>query len=1135
MINRETILIADDAEINRALLRNLFESTYNILEAENGEQALVLLREYSDTIAAVLLDLIMPEKNGYELLETMRAEERLCHVPVIVITAENSADSKVRVFELGASDVITKPFEPDVVKSRIKNIIELGRYRRSLETIVAEQSARVQESNAAVIDMLSSVIEHRNLESGQHIRRIRLFAKILLEDVAKNYQEYNLDERKIQLITDASSMHDIGKIAIPDSILNKPGRLTPEEFEIMKTHTLKGCEILTALDRLQDREYLLYAYNICRYHHERWDGSGYPDGLKGNSIPICAQVVAIADCYDALTTDRIYKKAIPQNNAYSMILNGECGVFSPRLLECFKNVRDAFKQLSQEYADGRPAEISSSEQPALPPIWDTADNTLEQSQIKYFTLLQYMDSTVMEVDLSSGIYHLVYLADQNFGMLRTGNNFEESIRAFADAAVHPDDRNQMLELLDEYLQDLFDKGLTRRNRRYRVLDRGTDTYFWCDASIMRISTESPHRRRALLLWHREKESPLMEQPTETCGNLVRQTDIMNQLMGGIQKCRSDKYLTLLQINFSLTDLTGYTKLEIAEQFQNHYMDMIYIADRKKVAAQFREQRRAGKVVEVEYRLVTKAGNIVWVSDRCMIAQENGEEVLYCILLDITKSRMAEEELRLSVERHNIIMNQTHDILFEWDIRSDELFFSSNWEEQYGYTPITQKVRSAIPKASHIHPDDMPAFVGLMDAMAAGVPYKEIEFRIAGAEGQYRWRRVRATAQFDADGKPFKAVGVMLDIDSQKQASAALENRVACDTLTGLYNKVSAQERVEKILSDSRPADLSAMMLLDIDDFKQINDRFGHLFGDAVLIEMSDKVAALFQGENIAARIGGDEFMVFMPNVGKESMAEQRAEELIESLRRLQETMGGMAFSCSIGLSFTKGKDFAFQELFNQADRALYRAKAAGKNRYMRYRDEMGKGLVGCLAESQPDRRTVIESNQIETWNLSHFITRAFDVLYDAPDFSQAVQSILELIGKTFSVSRVYVFENTGNRETCSNTYEWCNMGVSSQKERLQDVPYVMDGNDYRNNFSRNDIFYCQDVDKLSGWEHSLFEGQRIRSTLQCAIRRGGVFQGFVGIDTCDIRRMWMNEQVEALTFASKLIAVCLLKNYIKKQ
>ena len=952
MKEQETILIADDAEINRAILRNLFEEKFNILEAENGKQALVLLRQYSETIAAVLLNLFMPEKNGYEVLEEMNPDERLCHVPVIVITSEDSTDSKVKLFELGVSDIITKPFEPDVVKSRIKNIIELWRYRRSLESLVAEQSARAAESSDAVIDMLTSVIEHRNMESGLHIRRIRMFTRILLEDVAVNYQEYNLDERHIRLITNASSMHDIGKIAIPDSILNKPGELTADEYEIMKTHTTKGCEILVNLDRLQDREYLQYAYNICRYHHERWDGSGYPDGLKENSIPLCAQVVAIADCYDALTAGRVYRKALPHSQAFRMILNGECGSFSPRLLECFKNVSDSFANLAKEYTDGRPpAAGKPAERPTLPdPAWDSGDNTLELNQHKYFTLLRYMNSTVMEVDLSTGVYHLVYLAEPSFAVLRAGNSFEESIRAFADAAVHPDDREQVLGLLDGYLREVFDEGLIQRDWKYRILDRAAGTYFWCGASALRIHTGNPHRRRILLIWHREPGEMSQDAPApEADRESVHQTEIINRLLGGIQKCRNDKYFTILQFNHGLADLLGYTEQEITRQFKNRYIKLIHPADRERVAGEILDQQSRGNIVEIEYRLMAKDGRSVWVSDRFMAAQEEGESVLYCVILDVTRSRQSEEELRLSLERHNIILEQTNDIIFEWDIGKDELCFSSNWEDKYGYTPISERVRADIPKASHIHPNDMPVFVELMDAMAAGVPYKEIEFRIADAQGRYRWCRVRATAQFDVDGKPFKAVGVLLDIDSQKQASAELEERASRDVLTKLYNKVSARKKIEQKLAEHAADELAALMVLDIDDFKKINDRYGHLFGDAVLTELSARIAGSFRGSDIVSRIGGDEFMIFMSHVRTQEAAKQRAEELICALQSLlRDTVSDLSFSCSVGLAFTADHQEDFQELFNRADRALYRAKAAGKNRYMCYCDEMENGRIGSF-------------------------------------------------------------------------------------------------------------------------------------------------------------------------------------------
>ncbi len=1139
MTKQETILIADDAEINRAVLRNLFEKNYNILEAENGEQALVLIRQYSETIAAVLLDLVMPEKDGYEVLKAMHISDHLCHVPVIVITADDSVDSKVKVFELGASDIVTKPFDVDIVKSRVKNIIELGRYRRRLESLVAEQSVRAQETSAAVIDMLSSVIEHRSVESGQHIRRIRMFTKILLEDVAANYQEYNLDERKIRLITDASSMHDIGKIAIPDSILNKAGALTEEEFEIMKTHTTRGCEILAGLDRLQDREYLRYAYNICRYHHERWDGSGYPDGLRENSIPICAQVAAVADCYDALTTDRVYKKAIPPLQAYRMILNGECGAFSPGLLECFKNVRDSFAKCARDYADGNQAPvIEPSEHPALSgPAWVSRVNTLELSQQKYFTLLWYMNSTVMEVDLDTGIYHLVYLADQSFAALRTGNDFEESVRAFADTAVHPEDREEMLKITSEYLSELFDEGLVQRERKYRVLDRGTGLYFWCYASALRIRSEDPRSRRAMLLWHRDASEDLTGARILQGGrNSMGYNEVINQLLGGIQKCRNDNHFTILQFNYGLMDLLGYTEREINEQFQNHYMELIYPADRERIAGEIREQRNSSNIVEIEYRLMAKDGRIVWVSDRFLAAEEGGEAVLYCVILDITRSHKAEEELRLSLERHDIILNQTNDIIFEWDIRKDELYFSANWEDKYGYLPITKQVREAIPRASHIHPDDMPAFVGLMDAVSAGVPYKEIEFRIADVEGRYRWRRVRATTQFDTDGRPFKAVGVIVDIDAQKQASAELEERASRDVLTKLYNKASARERIKKILEESAQEELAALMVLDIDDFKKINDRYGHMFGDAVLVELSASIAGMFRGADILSRIGGDEFMIFMPDIQKKEVAEHRAEALIRTLQKLlRENAGDMSFSCSIGLAFTENRKVGFQELFNQADRALYRAKEAGKNQYVCYSNQMETGCIGRLSEEVNVRCTEAESGQMEQRILSNLISKSFEILYNATDFPQAVQSILALVGETMGISRAYIFENEEGGEVTSNTFEWCSEGIEPQKERLQVYPYVIDGRDYRDNFNEDGIFYCQDVDKLTGWERELFREQGILSSLQCAIQSGGHFLGFAGIDDCSVKRMWTREQINALVFEGKLLAVFLLKNRAQEE
>lgn len=1127
---QETILIADDMEINRAILRSLFEGEYNLLEAENGEQVLVLLRKYSESIAVILLDLVMPEKDGYAVLEELRMADLLYHAPVVVITAEDSTDNRVKVFELGASDIIAKPFEPEVVKSRVRNVIELGRYRRRLEALVEEQSARARDSNAAIIEMLSSVIEYRSLESGQHIRRMRMFTKILLEDVAKNYQEYGLDWRKIQLITDASSMHDIGKIAIPDCILNKPGKLAAEEFEVMKTHTLKGCEILSGLDRLQDQEYLQYAYNICRHHHERWDGHGYPDGLKGNSIPICAQVAAIADCYDALTTDRVYKKAISPNRAFSMILNGECGAFSPRLLECFKNVRRSFVQLSQEYTDVLPDQLKQQAEPfvQIAPLRNLAENTQEQGQVKYFALLRYVNSTVMELDINTGVYHVVYMQDQDFAALRTGGSFTEAIRHFAETAIHPDDRAEMLALVAGYIENFFEEGMAWQDRRYRMLDSGSGRYVWCRASLLRTNLDDSRLRRALIVWHKEEDAAPLPVEGQSYSKVNRQADpVLDKLLGGILKCRCNRAFTILQASRSLLEILGYTEQELAGQFHNSMTELILPADRMKMYQQFREQRAVGKVLEMEYRLAAKDGRIVWVCDRCLVSVEDGQEIASGVLLDITHSRQAEENLRLSLERHTIIMKQTNDIIFEWDIRTDDIYLSSIWDDRYGDEPLHGFAHEMMANATHVHPADMSAFTEVMQAMSLGVPYKEAEFRIVDREGHYRWRRMRSTAQFDLDGKPAKAVGVIVDIDVQKRVSAELEDRAARDGLTGLYNRSAAQEKVGQYLAECSGDDLSAMMILDVDNFKRINDLNGHLFGDAALVEMAEKIAGLYCGADIVARIGGDEFLVFMPAINREEAALKRAADMICALQEPLLDHQEMTFSLSIGLAFSRGGRTDFQVLFNRADHALYQAKASGKNQYVCYTEGMEEGPFAAQPVQVANTRTEIDS---DIWDLPKLIVKAFEILYGSADFDQAVQSLLAFVGKWFSVSRVFVFESDLKGEHCSNTFEWCDSETSPQKKVLQNISYVNGGIDYRGSFDAEGLFYCQNTKKLNGWIRDLIEQQKALSTLQYAIREKGVFYGFVGFDDCKSRRFWTREQIEALTFIGKMLSVFLLKD-----
>ena len=341
---RNTILIVDDMEINRAILAEGFKDEYHILEAENGQEAIDILNVNED-IAAVLLDIMMPVMDGLDVLREMNSNGIIFRIPVFIITASDSEKTLMDAYNLGAVDIISKPFMMNFLKCRIGSVIELYRHRNELEEIIDEQVKTLNSINHSMIETLASVIEFRDCESGEHVKRISGITEVLMTAVSEMFPEYYTTRVEIEKITMASILHDVGKIAIPDGILNKPGRLTNEEFEIMKQHTTKGCEILASMPSgILDKEVYNYSYDICRHHHERYDGRGYPDGLKGDDISICAQVVAIADVYDALTSPRVYKAAFEHEKAVDMIFNGECGIFNPKVLEAFKSSMDKIKR-----------------------------------------------------------------------------------------------------------------------------------------------------------------------------------------------------------------------------------------------------------------------------------------------------------------------------------------------------------------------------------------------------------------------------------------------------------------------------------------------------------------------------------------------------------------------------------------------------------------------------------------------------------------------------------------------------------------------------------------------------------------------------------------------------------------------
>jgi len=366
---KRTILIVDDTELNRDLLKMILADRYEFVEAQSGKEAIEILDERADDIDLMLLDIVMPELDGFGVLEKMNERDMTSRIPVIVISGEKSASLIERAYDLGAVDYFGRSFDAAVVRKRVANSILLYAKQKKLTKMLAQQIYEHERSNNLMVSILSNVVEFRNGESSTHILHVNAITEVVLRTIQSMTDKYQFTEREISLISMASSLHDIGKISIPSSILNKPGRLTDEEFAIMKTHSKVGADMLEEAAMGSEDPLLSYAYEICRWHHERYDGRGYPDGLKGDDIPISAQAVSVADVYDALTSERVYKPAYSHEKAMEMILGGQCGTFSPLMMECLNKCQDEIREC---VAEGKTLEQNTEAR-----IWRVAQEILE--------------------------------------------------------------------------------------------------------------------------------------------------------------------------------------------------------------------------------------------------------------------------------------------------------------------------------------------------------------------------------------------------------------------------------------------------------------------------------------------------------------------------------------------------------------------------------------------------------------------------------------------------------------------------------------------------------------------------------------------------------------------------------------
>lgn len=1120
---KDTLLLVGTEESSRRELRAVFESSYYLLEAENAEQGSYLMEQNGRCIAAVLVDIPFNQADAHMLIEAS-APKTGEEIPVIfLLPADGLGYREEQLFLQGAADVVYKPYAQISIRRRVQILVDLYYQRIHLEEQVKEKNKAIRDSYQNILDTLSAIIEYRDVDTGNHALRIRELTRILLQQVAVACPEYGLDQLKIENMSNAATLHDIGKISIPDAILNKPGPLTPEEYEEMKKHTLVGADLVAKLENAENIPYLQYAHHICLSHHERWDGGGYPRGLRGDAIPICAQVVGMIDAFDALTNRRSYKPAFPYETAMNMICNGECGGFSPKLLECFKRVYPELTEFARRYAD-RDMDIHTANEI---PVEDMLPgefklDAMQLSHLKYRSLLHCLNDTVIELDVDNRIFHVVYNPNPDFTMLLSNTTFDELGEQMLAYGVHPEGADELKEMQMEFSHQLFTMKRPKYTFRCRIFSPPHNAYHPYEVTLLRVNTGPSKQRVVLAVFHNlhQQEDRAVPAPVRS----LQEEPVLFDLMNAVLCCSTDGQLTILDGAQTLLPLTGYTAREIREKFGNSFREMVSAEDREILHSVMLGSDVLGSRQELQLRLFHKNGSVIRAICRGRVHRAQGDAERICFTLTDV-SAVWEEVQRLGQDyaRNRAIVDQFRNIIIEWDLETDEFFSSDQWQERFGYKLPNKDFQQAIDKGFHIHPDDLPQLRKKLQLLREQEGKEFLDLRISDREGRYLWSRLRAVSRAEGSDKPTCIIGVIYDIHDLKDGMLTMQQKMQQDALTKLLNKDSVQKMTVAYLKNRDPEEKAALLMLDLDNFKEINDTYGHLYGDEVLTQIGAQLRSMFRSRDVIGRVGGDEFIVFLKDIPGEEVARERCENLVSSFRQyLHDLMPALNVSVSVGCALAPDHGQTWAELYKCADTALYVAKSKGKSDYSIY--SQGIDMPKLLRRS-----TDIESNEQSVVNDEAFMRYAFHSLYNTQDTEKTIEMLLAHIGTRFNVSRVYVFENNEDNTHCSNTFEWCNVGIRPEKENLQDLSYETDIPGWPDQFDENGVLYCPDIQQLPEIYRSVLEPQGIKSMLHCALMQDGVFRGYVGFDDCLTGCMWTQEQIRHLEFFAEILSVFLYK------
>lgn len=1120
---KDTLLLIGAEESSRRELRDVFESSYYLLEAQTAEQGTYLMEQNGRCIAAVLVDIPFDQEAVRALVEA-GAPNTDGEIPVIfLIPGDGLGYREEQMFLMGAADVVHKPYARISIRRRVQFLVDLYHQRLHLEEQVKEKNKAIRDSYQNILDTLSAIIEYRDVDTGNHALRIRELTRILLQQVAVVCPEYGLDQVKIENMSRAATLHDIGKISIPDAILNKPGPLTPEEYEEMKNHTLVGADLVAKLENAEKIPYLQYAHHICLSHHERWDGRGYPRGIRGDAIPICAQAVGMIDAFDALTNRRSYKPAFSFETAMNMICNGECGSFSPKLLECFKGVYPELSELARKYAD-RDMDIHKvSEIPAEELVpWEFKLDAMQLSHLKYQSLLHCLNDTVIELDVDNRIFHVVYNPNPDFTMLLSNTTFDELGEQMLACGIHPDGAEDIKQMQQEFSRQLFVMKRPKHTFRCQIFSPPHNAYHPYEVTLLRVNTGSADHRVVLAVFHNmHKEEERAVSASDR--NLLEEPALFD-LMNSVLRCSTDGSFTILDGAQTLLPLIGYTSREIQEQFGNSLTELVSQEDRKTLYEMMLGSDAPGERKEFQLRLAHKNGGTVWAICRGRVHRtpEDAERI-YLTLTDVSVVREEIRRLGRDYGRNATIADQFKNIIIEWDLQTDEFFCSDQWKDRFGYELPNRDFRQIMKKGFHVHPDDLPQLRKKLQLLRDQEGKEFMDLRISDREGRYLWSRLRAVSQAEHGGKPTRIIGVIYDIHDLKDGMLTMQQKMQQDALTKLLNKASVQKMTTAYLENREPDEKAAMLMLDLDNFKEINDTYGHLYGDEVLTQIGSQLRSMFRSRDVIGRVGGDEFMVILKDIPNEEVARERCENLVNNFRQyLHDLMPALNVSVSVGCALAPDHGQTWAELYRCADTALYVAKSKGKCGYSIYSQGIDMPKI-------QHRSTDIESNEQSVVNDDAFIRYAFHSLYSTKDTKKTIEMLMAHIGTRFNVSRVYVFENNEDNTCCNNTFEWCNVGIHPEKENLQNISYETDVPGWPDQFDENGVMYCPDIQQLPEIYRLVLEPQGIKSMLHCALMQDGVFRGYVGFDDCLTGCLWTQEQIEHLKFFAEILSVFLYK------